>query len=56
MCQGETPPARLVRLLGRLDDPLRPSFRPEFATDGERFFFTVGTQESDICVMDLHAR
>jgi Tol biopolymer transport system component len=44
------------RLLVRFDDPARPSFRPEFATDGERFFFTVGTQESDICVMDLHAR
>jgi TolB protein len=41
------------RLLVRFDDPLRPSFRPEFATDGERFFFTVGTQESDIWVMEL---
>jgi serine/threonine-protein kinase len=41
------------RLLVRFDDPLRPSFRPEFATDGDRFFFTVGTQESDIWVMDL---
>ncbi|MGD2124261.1 MAG: protein kinase [Gemmatimonadota bacterium] len=41
-------------LLVRFDDPLRPSFRPEFATDGERFFFTVGSQESDICVMELH--
>ncbi len=39
--------------LVRFDDPDRPSLRPEFATDGERFFFTAGTQESDIWVMDL---
>jgi Tol biopolymer transport system component len=41
------------RLLVRFDDPMRPSLRPEFTTDGERFFFTIGTQESDIWVMDL---
>ncbi len=41
------------RLLVRFDDPMRPSLRPEFTTDGERFFFTVGTQQSDIWVMDL---
>jgi hypothetical protein len=34
---------------------MRPSFRPEFATDGERFYFTIGTKESDIWVMDLHS-
>jgi hypothetical protein len=43
------------RLLVRFDDPLRPSFRPEFATDGERLFFTVGSQESDLWVMDLRS-
>ena len=41
------------RLLVRFDDPMRPSLRPEFTADGERLFFTIGTQESDIWVMDL---
>jgi serine/threonine-protein kinase len=41
------------RMLVRLDDPMSPSLRPEFTTDGERFFFTIGKQESDIWVMDL---
>jgi serine/threonine-protein kinase len=41
------------RLLVRLDDPMRPSLRYEFATDGSRFFFTIGQQESDLWVMDL---
>jgi len=41
------------RLLVRLDDPMRPSLRNEFATDGSRFFFTIGQQESDLWVMDL---
>jgi Tol biopolymer transport system component len=41
------------RLLVRFDDPMRPSLRSEFTTDGELFFFTIGTQESDIWVMDL---
>ncbi len=41
------------RLLVRFDDPSMPSYRPEFATDGERLYFTVGRQESDIWVMDL---
>jgi Tol biopolymer transport system component len=43
----------IPRVVVRLDDPSRPSSRPEFATDGERFFFTVGTRESDIWTMDL---
>jgi Tol biopolymer transport system component len=42
-------PAPLVRF----DDPARPSSRPEFATDGKRFFFTVGTRQSDIWAMEL---
>ncbi len=41
------------RLLVRFDDPSRPSLRREFATDGERFFFTVARHESDIWVMEL---
>jgi Tol biopolymer transport system component len=44
------------RLLVRLDDPARPSSRPEFATDGKRLFFTLGTRQSDIWAMQLRAR
>jgi Tol biopolymer transport system component len=41
------------RLLVRFDDPSRPSPRTEFTTDGERFFFTIGRQESDVWLMEL---
>jgi hypothetical protein len=41
------------RLLVRFDDPAKPSPRVEFTTDGERFFFTIGRQESDIWLMEL---
>ena len=41
------------RLLIRFDDPAHPSSRPEFATDGKRFFVTVGTRQSDIWAMEL---
>ena len=41
------------RLLVRFDDPSRPSNRREFTTDGERFYFTIGRQESDIWLMEL---
>ncbi len=41
------------RILVRFDDPARPSTRPEFATDGKRFFFTLGSRQSDIWVMEL---
>jgi len=41
------------RLLIRFDDPAHPSSRPEFATDGKRFFITVGTRQSDIWAMEL---
>jgi serine/threonine-protein kinase len=44
------------RMLVRFDDPMRNSLRHEFATDGERFFFTIARQESDIWVMDLESR
>jgi len=44
------------RLLVRFDDPARPSSRPEFATDGKRFFFTLGTRQSDVWAMQLRAR
>jgi len=41
------------RLLVRFDDPAKLSGRPEFTTDGERFYFTIGRQESDIWTMEL---
>lgn len=44
------------KLLVRFDDPSRPSSRPEFATDGRRFFFTIGARHSDVWVMELRAR
>ena len=41
------------RLLVRFDDPRRPSSRAEFATDGRRLFFTIGTRQSDVWAMAL---
>ena len=35
----------------KFDDPLRPATRPEFATDGKQFFFTVSERESDIWML-----
>jgi hypothetical protein len=44
------------RLLVRFDDPARQSSREELATDGTRFFFTVGQPESDVWTMELGTR
>ena len=44
------------RLLVRFDDPSRRSPRREFATDGQRFYFTVARDESDIWTMELLKR
>lgn len=44
------------RLLVRFDDPARPSLRREFATDGQRFYFTIAQDESDVWVMELIGR
>jgi len=41
------------KLLVRFDNPSRKSVRPEFSTDGVRFFFTLTENKSDIWVMDL---
>jgi eukaryotic-like serine/threonine-protein kinase len=41
------------RLLMQFDDPLRPSLRREFATDGQKFYFTIAQDESDVWVMEL---
>jgi Tol biopolymer transport system component len=44
------------RLLVRFDDAVRPTRRPEFATDGKRFFFTLSQSESDVWVMALRGQ
>ena len=44
------------RLLVRFDDPNRQSNRPEFTTDGKRFFFTIGQRQSDVWMMELTTR
>jgi Tol biopolymer transport system component len=44
------------RLLVRFDVPDRQSNRPEFTTDGKRFFFTIGHRESDVWTMELTPR
>ena len=41
------------RLLVDFDDPARQHTRYGFATDGKRFYFTLGSPESDIWVADL---
>ena len=41
------------KLLVRFDHPSRKSIRPEFSTDGFRFFFTLTDNKSDLWVMDL---
>jgi Tol biopolymer transport system component len=40
----------------RFDDRLLQSTRPEFVTDGQRFFFTIGTRVSDVWEMTLDRR
>jgi Tol biopolymer transport system component/DNA-binding SARP family transcriptional activator len=44
------------RLLVRFDEPLRPARRPEFATDGQRLFFTFAQSESDVWVVRVEER
>lgn len=48
---GEPP-----RLLIRFDEPHRPTRRPEFASDGERFYFTLAQSESDVWVIGVKPR
>jgi TolB protein len=42
-----------AKLLVTFDDPSRTPVRQEFATDGERFFFTLTEYESDVWMMEL---
>jgi hypothetical protein len=44
------------KLLVTFDDPSRISLRREFATDGERFYFTIAQSDSDISTMELIER
>ena len=44
------------QLLVRFDDPTRPSSRPDFATDGKFFYFTVEDRQSDIAVAEISKR
>jgi Tol biopolymer transport system component len=44
------------RLVARLDDLTRPSYRPDFAVDGRRIYFTINDRQSDISVVELIER
>jgi len=41
------------RLLVRFVDPLRPSYRPQWAFGGGRFFFPIQDRQSDVWVMEV---
>ena len=41
------------RLLVRFDDPARPSSRPDFAVDDQRFYFTIEDRQSDIWGVEI---
>ena len=45
-----------LRLVARLDDLSRPSYRPEFAVDARRIYFTINDRQSDISVVELIER
>ena len=44
------------RLLVRFTDLARPSNRPQFATDGKRFYFAVEDRQSDVWVAEVSRR
>jgi Tol biopolymer transport system component/tRNA A-37 threonylcarbamoyl transferase component Bud32 len=48
--------AQPLRLVARLDDPLRPASRVEFATDGKMIYFTIYDRQSDVFIADLARR
>ena len=43
-------------LVARLDDPLRPMVRFDFATDGRTLYLTLSDHQGDISVADLIRR
>ena len=46
-------PGGSPRVLVWFDDPLRPSYRPEWSTDGRRFFFAIGDRQADVYVAEI---
>ena len=44
------------RLVARLDDLTRPSYRTDFAVDSRRIYFTINDRQSDISVVELIER
>jgi Tol biopolymer transport system component len=44
------------RLLVPLDDPARPSYRPQWALGRDRLFFPIEDRQSDVWVMDVTPR
>ena len=43
-------------LLVRVDDPARPSYRPEWALRKNRIYFTIDQRESDVWVVEIPKR
>ena len=41
------------RMIVRFDDPTRPSYRPEWAVDGKRIYFTISDRQSDVWVVEI---
>jgi serine/threonine-protein kinase len=41
------------RLIAKLDDLSRQSYRPDFSTDGKRLYFAINDRQSDISVVEL---
>jgi hypothetical protein len=46
----------LLLSVARLDDLTRPSYRPDFAVDSRRIYFTINDRQSDISVVQLIER
>jgi Tol biopolymer transport system component len=47
-----SPAGGTPRLIARLADPLRPSYRPNWALGRTRIYFTIYERQSDVWVMD----
>jgi hypothetical protein len=41
--------------VARFDDPDRPVFRREFATDGDHVYFTIGELQGSLWLVELSA-
>jgi sugar lactone lactonase YvrE len=49
-------PGKASSILVDFDDPTRPQTKYGFCTDGKMFYFTIGSPESDIFVVDMVRR